>query len=130
MPKTGAVFAVTLTVNVADADALILSVTVSVKVELVAVQEAATLAVTLPAPSIVMLLSVTPVPVNGVKVKLSALGTWSGSEMVAIWLLVAALPCCRVSGPPAVMVGGVLTDKVKAVLVVAPQLSVAVTVTV
>ena len=56
----------TLTVNVADADAPVLSVTMSVKVELVAVQEAATLAVTLPAPSMARPEIVTPAPLNRV----------------------------------------------------------------
>jgi hypothetical protein len=111
-----------------------LSVTVSVKAELVALQSAATSAVTLP-PAMAMLLMVTPAPLKGVAVTettvdgLSRTGL-SGSKMVAMVELDAALPCCRVSGPAALMVGAVLTAQVKLVLVVVPQLSVAVTVTV
>ena len=122
--------AVTLTVNVAVAVALRLSVTVKVKVALVAVHDAATLAVTLPAPSILRPETVTPAPLNGVAVTFKVLAAWSTSATVAMAETMAALPCCRVSGAAAVIAGEVLTCKAKVALVVAPQLSVAVTVTV
>jgi hypothetical protein len=69
----GVAVAVTLTVKVSVAVANELFVTVSVNVELVATQFAATFAVTLPATSILMLLMLTPVPVNGVAVTFSVL---------------------------------------------------------
>ena len=130
VPSVGAVFAVTLTVSVALAVALLASVTVKLKTEVVAPHAALRLAVTLPAASIKTLEIVTPAPATGVMLTVKELAGWSASETVAIWELVAALPCCRVSGPAAVIVGGALTVNVKVALVVAPQLSVVVTVTV
>ncbi len=67
----GVAVEVTLTVRVAVAVALPLFVTVNVKVELIAVQLAATSAVTRPAASVLMLLNVTPVPINGVELTIS-----------------------------------------------------------
>ncbi len=96
---------VTLTVNVAVAVALALFVTVSVNVEFVAVQLAATSAVTLPATSMLMLLMVTPVPVNGAALTDSVLAAWPGSLTVAICALIAVAPCCLESGAAAVITG-------------------------
>lgn len=106
------------------------SVTVRLKTELVALQVAIMSAVTLPVAPMMTLEIVTPVPETKATLTAKELAGWSASETVAIGELADGLPCCCESGPAAVIVGGVLTDKVKLVLEVAPQLSVAVTVSV
>ena len=72
----------------------------------VALQLAATLAVIVPL-LLEMLLIVNPAGALAVTIK-SPAGAWP-SLTVAIVATLAALPCCRVSAPPAVIVGAVLT---------------------
>ncbi len=67
-------------------------------------QSAATVAVTLPEASIAM--PVTVMPAGGVAVTVSVLAAWSRSLTVAICDEVPALPCWRMTVPPAVIVGG------------------------
>ena len=99
------------------------------KVELVAVQLATTFAVTFPPASTLIPETVTPVPVSGVAVTFKVFSVWSLSLTVAICEFEAALPCWRLMVVP-LMVGTALTFRVKVFVLVLPQLSVAVTVTV
>ena len=97
----------------------------------VAVQAATRFAVTVP---LVLVMAETVKPagtVGAVTTKLPALD--SKSLTTATVLLVAAEPCCRLRPTAGVMVGAVfksLTNSEKVVVELAPQLSVAVTVTV
>ena len=119
-----------MTVNVAVLVAPLPSVAVKVNVALEAAQEATTSAVIVPE-VLTMLEIVTPL--DGFALVTATVMLPAGvasSETVAMIELLAALPCCRTSGPAAVIVGGELTASVKLAVEVAPQLSVAVTVTV
>ena len=125
-------FGVTLTVKVALDDAPAESVTVSVKVAFVAVQDATTSAVTLPLASTAMFETVTPLTVAEappLTVTTNVFSASSASLTVAICEFADGLPCCRDKVAP-VIVGIALTVNWEVVVVVAPQLSVAVTVTV
>ena len=107
----------TITVSVVVADKLPLSVTCSVKVEVVAAQLAATVAVTLPLLSTLMPLSVTPEPLAGVAVTLSAFSASSASLTVAMGELLAGAPAMRET-LKALMVGAVL--QLPVIVIVAP----------
>ena len=129
-PSAGAVFAVTLTVKLAVDMRLWPSVTETVMLfaPTVAEQSAAMLAVTLP------LLFVSPETLrpagtlDAATIRLPA-GVAS-SLTVAMGETPPALPCCRATAAAGVMDGEPLMLSAKFVLAVAPQLSVAVTVTV
>ena len=133
VPTVGAVFAGTATFNVASLNAPFVSVTRKVKLAAVAVQDATTSAVTTPAALTAMLETVTPVTVAvapPLTVTTSVLAVWSGSFTVAICEFVTGLPCCLDTPACAVIVGGALTITWNWLVVVEPQMSVEVTVTV
>ena len=120
----------TLTVRLAVAVKLPPSVTVRVTMfaPVTALQLAVMVALIVP---LALVIAVTDKPAGTpVAVTVKALAAVKSSPTVAIVAVVPALPCCRVTGAATVMVGAALTLSVKFALVVAPQLSVAVTVSV